>query len=209
MKSIPYPFPLHELGGFLHPDPEHQLSRAVIHDGTTYAGNGFIALKVQRGAWLDNDLDPASPGILARFERLPWTELETAQPLPLWEPLSNHKLDLFRYAPISLWLGTRPGPSPVWKVRDHLTYLSHLQAIARLPRCEIYHGKQNPGRPLYFRFSGGIGMIPFNPRLSTFSFSILQPSRDLFTGEVIEPRKPVNVDLKPHFTNWPPPEPQD
>jgi len=89
MKSIPYPFPLHELGGFLHPVPEHQLSRAVIHDGTTYAGNGFIALKVQRGAWLDNDLDPASPGILARFERLPWTELETAQPLPLWEPLSG------------------------------------------------------------------------------------------------------------------------
>lgn len=214
MKTHPFPLPELALRSFCHPVPDHLFSAPYRHAGEILAGNGYIALRASKGNWMHDEFPEASPAFLARFDALPWSHYLDLIASPHWTHTHDLQTALFRRTPISLWMFiTHPGnpkpytpaPSPVWNVRDTKVRLSHLQAIARLPRCEIYHGPPPiASSPLFFRFSGGIGIIAHDPSLTVATGSILQPITDILTGSTTErDRSPRPVFTQPGV-NWPP-----
>ena len=73
------------------------------------------------------------------------------------------------------WLKGRPAPQLVVRVADtHLVRLGFLQMVARLPRVQVYVGVSEM---LLFRFSGGVGILAKDPRLTVAGFSVLTPAR--------------------------------
>lgn len=208
MKSYPYPIPLEYLKDFCHPASGHELSAPYITGCNTIVGNGFVALKIARGAWLDSDLQEAPKHVIERFARLQWSLIDTFREKPDWISLDRFRPSMFSRGLIAPWMNDRPAPSPVWRVRDHLVRLTHLQMISPLPRVEVYHGRQNAGTPLMFRFSGGVGMIPVNSKLTIWSYAILQPTINPLSGSEMETATTAKPSYR-QFKNWPPPEPQD
>lgn len=176
--GFPFPLQLGSLDWFAHPDGRHPFSAPMWQGGTALVANGFVALEVSRGLWDANDFPAADGVFLQRFRKLPWLRFQHLPPDD-WRQMDELRGNLFRYAPIYPWTaGHRCAPSPVWRVNEvFLARLSHLQLIARLPRCELHLGVMGPGAPLLFRFSGGRGMLAADLRLTEASFSVFEPRR--------------------------------
>lgn len=206
--AFKYPLPSEALNLFCHPVSRHHLSRPMRMDGEVVAANGYVAIRCQRGAWIDSEFPEAWTDFRSRVERLPWARM--AHLKDDWRALDDVRGTLFRRAPIGLWIDDardagRLSPSPVvWVAGGILVRLSMLQLIARLPRCEIYTGTMNTDDPLWFRFSGGRGLIARDTKLtSPAAFTVFEPMRDCLTGERVERQKTP----KPNFGTPPPPEP--
>ena len=139
-------------------------------------------------------------GFLERFESLPW-ERPLAGP---WRHLADGSASMTRIARIAPWRGENVAFSPVWRVGDVVTRLSWLQLVTRLPRCEVFTGTQDAGDPLFFRFSGGRGIIAHDPRLTSWSHHLFPPAHDCLTGDRIAPA----TAPRPGFSlpGWPPQE---
>ena len=93
--------------------------------------------------------------------------------------------------------------SPVWLVNDKRVRLSLLQLVARLPRAEVFTGRQDADDPVWVRFSGGRVALAMDKRLTMFSREIFQPYRDGWTGERVE-RPGKFLGVKSHLKDWPP-----
>jgi hypothetical protein len=186
-KSFPYPLPIHALAQFLPPADWHALAQPRSHGGETLAGNGYVALRVARGAWLDSDIPNASADFLARWGKLPWASMPPAA--GDWRPLSDAEALIYRRARIEPWRNAAVAPSPVWSVNEIPVRLSWLQLVGRLPRVEVFAGAIDSTSPLWFRFSGGEGLIAADPRLGRPSFAVFPPLRHQDDGERIERRQ--------------------
>lgn len=187
-KKAGYPYPLHlgALQDFCHPRDGHVFYRPAWADGHALAANSYIALRVARGYWLEADFETASADFERRFNGLPWARLAG---LPDdWRAFDEIRGQLYRDAPVHSW--TAAGicaPSRVWRVNgSFLARLSHLQMLARLPRCEVYCGLTDADAPLMVRFAGGGGMLANDPKLTVASFSIFEPARHHSDGGRIE-----------------------
>jgi hypothetical protein len=176
-SKAPFPFPL-QLGAldlFCHPtDPDFMAP--MWKDAQALVGCGWIALRVDRGYWDASDFEPASAAFLARFETLPWSRF-TGIP-DEWQRLDDIRGRLYRHAPVYPWTAKgKCAPSRVWRVGEtFLGRLSHLQLIARLPRCEVHLGVMGREAPLLFRFNGGLGMLAADKNLTEAGFSVFQPN---------------------------------
>lgn len=206
--SYPYPLPEHALADFCHPCDWHLLHKPRLWDGCMVAANGYVAIRCQRGAWIDSEFPEASTDFRSRVERLLWGRMSHLK--DDWRALDDVRGTLFRRAPIGLWIDDardagKLSPSPVvWVAGGILVRLSLLQLIARLPRCEIHTGPMNADDPLWFRFSGGRGLIARDSKLTApAAFTVFEPMRDCLTGERVERQKTP----KPNFGTPPPPEP--
>jgi hypothetical protein len=207
MKNAhPYPLPIYVLEDFRHPAEWHGLHLARRHGGETLAGNGYMALRVRKGAWIDSDFPPASAEFLSRFGKLPWTEFDR---LPdSWRPLDSQRGRIFDRGLLGLWLKEKIAPTPVWQVGTHARVrLSMLQRMAMLPRAEIYTGHADKSWPAFFRFSGGVGIIAHDPRLTMHSGVLFPPARDHWSGDILPERR----GPRPSFAlpNWPPADTSD
>src|SRR5690606_5057900 len=123
------------------------------------------------------DFPKPRPGFVGKFMELPWSRFAG---LPdEWRAMDDIRGNLYRYAPIYPWTKEgRCAPSPVWRVNaSFLARLSHLQLIARLPRCEVHLGVMAPDAPLLFRCTAGMGMLMADPKLTLDSFAIFEPRR--------------------------------
>lgn len=206
MKSYPYPLPEYALSDFCHPATGHPLGSALRHEGEILAGNGYVALRATRGHWIHEEFPIAPADYLERFGALPW-ERPLVGP---WRLLSDAGPVMWRRGQIGFWHGPngqserpwRPAPNPIWRVGDAVVRLSLLQLVARLPRVEVYTGAQDNLEPLFFRFSGGRGMIAHDPRLSNWSYHLFAPQTDCLTGERVAPA----TGPKPSWPlpGWPP-----
>jgi hypothetical protein len=201
MRAYPYPLPAEALFAFVHPNREHDLSN-VFHDtdGTIYAGNGYLALKGLRGAWLPTDFPALSPEARRRFTSLPWEAFDLIADAKEWHLLDDHRARIFERSRIGLFLAGKPAPSPVWMVGPHLVRLSFLQAITRLPRAQVYTGTHT-GTHFLARFSGGYVILPRDKSLGSPAARILQPKTDAFGQEIL------HTGPRPTFSlpGWPPP----
>lgn len=205
MRAYPYPLPEEAIRGFCHPADSHPLATPYRHhDGHLYAGNGWIAVRAYRGAWLDQDFPAASAPIRERFASLPWHHFDLLADSPAWTLLDDHRGAIFRTTGHSMFIDTRQGPrvapSPVLRLAHHTLRLSFLQAIARLPRAQVYTGTLH-GTHLLARFSGGYVILPPHPGLAAPAFSILQPKEDALRRPQTFPTAP-----RPTFSlpGWPP-----
>lgn len=200
MTPYRYPLPEFALVDFCHPAAGHVFARACRHDGEILAGNGYVALRAARGWWVYDEFPPAGEEFLARFEALPWGRA----PGGPWRALDDARGALYRRGALRLWDGARVAPSPVWRVGDCVVRLSALQLVARLPRAEIHTGLADRDDPLFFRFSGGRGIIARDPLLVLWDYHLWEPSHDCLSGE----RIPADNTPRPNFAlpGWPPPE---
>lgn len=201
-ERFPFPLRMHVLDEFRHPADWHGLHHARRHNGEVLAGNGYVAIRVARGMWLDSDHEAASAEFLGRWGKLPWKRFETLQ--DDWRGMDTVTLKLFAKGMIQFWLQGKPAPTPIWRVNETLLVrLSLLQLISRLPRCDCYTGPQSVGEHLYFRFSGGIGIIPADRRMTMASGEIFPANRDMWSGERYK-RRPQPIGVESHLKNWPP-----
>lgn len=216
--AFKYPLPAEVLDLFCHPHSRHQLSRPMRMDGDVVAANGYVAIRCNRGAWIDSEFPEAGADFRARIGKIPWHLMEARK--DDWRALDNVRGTLFRYAAIGLWKEDprergRLTPSPVvWVGGGILVRLSMLQLIARLPRCEIYIGPCISTDPLWCRFSGGRGVIARDAKLAGgSSFRLFEPRRDCLTGERITTRKidpkasGKSAPAEPTLEDWPPAPP--
>lgn len=207
MERFSYPMRMHVLDEFRHPAEWHGLHHARRHGDEVLAGNGYVAIRVKRGMWLESDHAPASAEFLSRWGKLPWKRFEALE--NDWRATDSQSGKLFAKAEIGFWMDERPAPSPVWRVNEAtLVRLSLLQLVARLPRCEIYTGRQNMNEGVFLRFSGGIGIIAADPRLTLASAEFFPPRRDLWTEARLD-KQPVFQGVESHLKNWPPADETD
>jgi hypothetical protein len=205
MKA-PFPFPLTvgDIECFTHPAEDHAFHRPHIIDGALCAGNGHIAIRAERGRWMASDFTTPPTEFLERFARLPWGAIHGDS--PEWRRMDDVRGTIYRYASIGIWTEKKKrSPSPVVEIgKFHLIRLSHLQLIARLPRCEVYAGPVTRHDPLFFRYNGGTVIVPIDRGLTTASFGIFAPSLDILTHE-----RNARSDSRPlihggHLKGWPP-----
>lgn len=204
VSYFPYPLQFGALEEFCHPAPTHVLSRPAYHNGEALAGNGYIMIRAHRGLWMASDFRDPLDGFLNRFFSPPWKDPETLS--KEWLSIDEIKGNLFRFGVRGPWLKGRCAPSPVWRVGGaFLARQSHLQMIARLPRCEVTipKGRVEERPPLYFRFSGGHGIFANDPKLNEWSFAVFNPIHCPMTREEIKRESCP----KPNFGQPPPPEP--
>jgi len=203
--SWPYPLPQSALKEFCHPLESHDFANPARHEGEIIAGNGYLCLRAHRGAWLDSEIEPASPDFLERISKIPWTRFSGIQDAA-WRSIGDVRGTLFERGTIAPWLAGKMAPTPIWLVDEIPVRLSLLQLISRLPRCEVSTGQTDSEDPLFFRFSGGRGAIARDARLKLASYRIFQPSRDIFTGDRQERRQGTVMRLTQPGVNWPPPD---
>lgn len=206
-RRFPYPMPLHALDEFRHPADWHGLHHARRHEDEVLAGNGYVAIRVRKGMWLESDHESASAEFLGRWGKLPWSRFDKLQ--DEWRGFDSVTLKLFAKGQIGFWLRDTPAPTPIWRVNETLLVrLSLLQLVSRLPRCECFTGPQSVGENLYFRFSGGIGIIPPDRRLTLASGEIFPAARDMWSGERYQ-RRPQFQGVESHLKDWPPVDTSD
>lgn len=201
---FPYPLQIGVMEHFCRPSPGHLLAMPRWHLGNVLAATGWFAIRVTRGLWMrdGSDFPPADAPFLARFNRLPWDTFGKIIPRENdWQALQDARL--FRHGPLATWLDGRPSPSPVWRVAEnHLVRLSHLQLIGRLPRCQVFTGSMDRDAPLFFRFSGGMGIIARDENLTSPSQCIFTPGRH-HDGALMARQLVPAPSLS--LPNWPPP----
>jgi hypothetical protein len=220
MKSHPYPLPAEALLDYCRPVAGHPFAAPLRHAGAILAANGYLALRATRGGWLDDDYAEASPEAAARLARLPWARLEHLCQQPEWRRLSELGSELAARGALRLWAADGGlAPSPVWAVADAgRIRLSVLQLIARLPRAELWTGGGGVLEPVFFRFSGGAGIVPLEERLSRPG---LRPARRIFAperdalGTIVRAPRPTEAQARAYtgprtlLPNWPPAEPEE
>ena len=217
MKT-PFRFPLlaGDIATFCHPSPMHDYHKAHMIDGALVAANGYMAVRAERGRWMATDFTTPPQAFTDRLSTLPWGEFpaDSAE----WRDMDDIRPQLFRFAPIGLFMekNHRCAPSPIWQVGGHhLIRLSHLQQLSRLPRCQVYAGHQSAGSPAYFRFNGGLALVPQDTRLTTHSTSVFSPTYHILDGYRLDRTaqpKPLGKILTPtagHLKDWPPAPPSD
>jgi hypothetical protein len=162
-----FPHPLTEacLSAFTHPDPDHALHSPHRYRSAVLATNGYIAILAHRGLWLDADYPEAPPSLQARADRYDWTT-PARIPADQWTNFDRLEATIRKAVPPALWLGLRPAPSPLWQLGPTRIPLSLLGLIMRLPRAEL---ALTGTASTFFRFSGGIGLVPPDPRIATSS----------------------------------------
>lgn len=212
MSRIRHPFPLphHALAEFCHPSPASPFHEPRQQGRETIVANGHLALRITKGNWFDSDIPPAedAPEFLERIGKLDFAAPFTS---PHWQPLEDVAPRLFAHGSISLWLNGKRAPSPVVFVAGRFrARLAVLQLVSRLPRAEIHTGPADPSKPLWFRFSGGSGLIARDRNLDTCgpAFAIFEPERCLYTDARLERRQRFQ-GLEMPGNPWPPPEPID
>ena len=140
--KAPMRFPLTEgdIALFCHPAEGHPYHRPHMIEGNLHAGNGHIAIRATSGRWMESDFQPAPEPFKTRIGGLPWGAIHADS--PEWRSLDEVRGTIYKYAPITIWTDKgKRAPSPVVSIGGHhLIRLSHLQLIARLPRCEAYAG---------------------------------------------------------------------
>ena len=205
-SKSPFPSPL-QIGvvdHFCHPREGHLYSRAVWQGDAVLTANHFHAIRFTRGMWVaKEDFDAAPAEFLKRFEALPWGRFEGIP--DEWRKLDEIRGELYRSAPISPWdKNGNCAPSRVWRVNGtFLARLSHLQLIARLPRCEVHLGVMAADAPLLFRFNGGMGMLVADRRLTEAGFSVFEPRRHHEDGErVAKPGPCVLPRKEPYWKSF-------
>lgn len=206
MKPYPYPLPESALEDFCSPRPENVFGQACRHEGEIWAGNGYVAIRAARGRWIDAEFPEASPAFLERVMALPWDR-------PLvgpWRALEDAREPILRRGSLALWAGHRLAPSPIWRVGASICRLALIRLIWRLPRCEVFLGPVDSAEPLFFRFSGGHGLIAHDPRLTLWSFHLWPPQTDCLSGELVPARgAPAPTLRRFSLPNWPPADPVD
>lgn len=214
-SKAPFLFPVRagDISLFCHPSPASPLHLPHYIGGSLTAGNGHIAIRAERGQWTESDFTPAPENAAQRLSALPWHRFPPES--PEWRPLDDIRGLLYAHAPIAPFTDRhRVAPCPVWQIADHhLARLSHLQLLARLPRVRVYAGPAAREDPLFFRYNGGIAIMPRDKRLTTHSRRIFIPARDCLTGHRRDrPSQPTGANTRPpksHLPGWPPPEPID
>lgn len=201
--AYPYPLPAYALTEFCHPGEWHLFHHPRRHDREILAGNGYIALRCHRGAWLDSEYQPASAEFLSRWGKLPWSRWDELSKANTWGRLDDQRGRIFQTARIGVWLHERPNASPVWSVNEVLVRLSMLQAVATLPRVEIYTGRLFDSDPLWFRFSGGCGALARDKRLTFARTKIFEPRRSVLDGQRMDGPRGIVRFTQPGV-NWPP-----
>lgn len=201
MKSFPYPLPEHALAEFCHPAEDHPLHLPRRWDGCLVAANGYLAIKANRGAWIEEEHPVANGRFVMRMSKLPWARFPMGED---WRPVDSQRGTIFRHGRHGLWLKGRLAPSPVWMVNELRVRLGLLQLVALLPRVEVFTGRQDIIDPLWFRFSGGTGCIARDPKLTMHSFELFGPERDLFTGERVKQRNAPKPSFPMPSGTWPP-----
>ena len=209
--KAPMRFPLTEgdIALFCHPGEGHPYQRPHMIKGNLHAGNGHIAIRATSGRWMESDFQPAPELFKTRIGSLPWGAIHGDS--PEWRSMDEVRGTIYKYAPITIWTDKgKRAPSPVVSIGGHhLIRLSHLQLIARLPRCEAYAGAVTRHDPLFFRYNGGSVIVPTDQSLTTASFEIFAPRHDVLSGERIA-RSSTRQDFSGgHMPGWPPPEPID
>jgi hypothetical protein len=179
MKA-PFTFPitLSAMENFRHPDPAN-IRHGLHMDGDALVSmNGYIILRASRGYWLATDFPPAPPEFAVKASSLPWNAFPPDG--DGWRRLDDKRGDLYARAPISMFTDKhKPTPSPVWRVGGlHMIRLSHLQQLARLPRCEVFTTGTRDDFA-FFRFNGGLAIVPRDKRLSDPRHPV-SPSANLF-----------------------------
>lgn len=173
-----FPIPIAAVEIFRHPDPSHALHGLHMDGDALIAGNGYIAVRADRGYWMAGDFEPAPEEFTRRTSALPW---HTFPPDGEgWRRMDEKRGDIYDRAPIGLFTEKhKPTPSPVWRVAGmHMIRLSFLQQLARLPRCEVYTAGTRDDFAL-FRFNGGRAIVPRDKRLSDPMHPV-SPSGSLF-----------------------------
>jgi hypothetical protein len=159
-RPFRHPVPVESLEYYCHPMSGHVFHRpAWGRDSKLYVSNCHIALR------FFNFSAAEGHGPMAAVDRLlrqPWhtRRFENAK---AWRKLDDVTLDLFAEGMFPMW---RMGPAvPCFQVdpcarvnHGALVPLASLQAVSRLPRCEIYTTIDRGG-PVPFRFNGGDGLI--------------------------------------------------
>ena len=179
MKA-PFTFPitLSAMENFRHPDPQNFRHGIHMDGDALVAMNGYIIIRATRGYWLARDFTPAPPEFSNRVCSLPWSSFPPEE--DGWRRLDDKRGDIYRRAPIAMFTDKhKPTPSPVWRVGSrHTIRLSHLQQLARLPRCEV-HTTATRYDFAFFRFNGGPAIVPRDKRLSD-PLHPVSPSANLF-----------------------------
>jgi hypothetical protein len=218
-KSIPYPVQAAHLEAFTHPAEASAWHRIRSWDGGLILGNGWLALRVHRGAFDLADYPAASAEFLSRWGKIPWTRWGTLAASTAWRATHDVAGEVFK-RPFEMWLdstGTR-APSPTWSVASIPVPANLFQALARLPRCEVFTGAVDPTDPLWFRFSGGCGALARARAVAAtgISRSFFQPRRCSLTGDTLrDAPTPPPAAARPASTplgrlpGWPPPTPLD
>lgn len=209
-RGFGYPLPVEALGAFCHPEPWHALCRPVRSGTEVLAGNGYLALRVERGRWLPADFQQGSAEVLGRFGKIPWGTFPQAS--ENWKALHEVEAQIFSHGEIHPWKESGLAPTPIWRVANEINVrLSFLQLVAKLPRAEVWVGSTSGVAPLWFRFSGGLGMIARERGIQPGEWTgrawgIFRPGYDPLTGEKIERPKKGDGKVRLSITgsNWPP-----
>lgn len=209
LHGFSYPLAPADLDHFCHPDPFSPFHRPFRMGPAIAAANGYIVILAHRGRWLDREFPAAAPEALERLQGFKFEVVPTI-PESRWFSLEAAAAELRqRLAGHIPWLGLRCNATPVWKVGHVPVRASFLQLAARLPRAECAWLMDRG--PLWLRFSGGMGAIARDERLTRWSRELWQDHIDFLTGEKVIPR--AKRPPKPCFpmpgNPWPPPEPID
>jgi hypothetical protein len=218
-SRTPFGHPLTEwdVRQFTHPDPSDSLHRVHINAaGQILAANGTVALRVENGRWLPADFTPAPPAVLDRLAKLPWEKFPVDAPPEQWRAMDEAIPALFRFQfdPV---FERKAGTPPRWKFFPSVPVrvadgpdvaLGILQLISRLPRAELHVEGLRRESPVFFRFTGGAGVIAYRRTGDMFRFSIFKPQRD-HNHRIIERRSAPKPRFPHSGPQWPPKDESD
>lgn len=214
MKFFPYPLTPEVLDELVHPDELSELRHPVRRGSQVFTGNGYFATRIDRGAWIHEEIQPISDRAARRLDRLAWDALDSAlERGDGWRDLALSMGTIRRRGIINPWREDLLAPTPTWRLAHGYIHLSMLQLIARLPRAAFYLRHTSAGSPLFFKFSGGAGIVAPIRRPMPAGFHFFKPQFDPLSGDELDlgTLKPRTVarDKNPTPRSWPPPEPID
>jgi hypothetical protein len=161
------------LAPFCHPQSGHAFSLPFTINGTTYAANGWLALKLDKPEPKSFRPHPNPRAETRLAGILPEDWRPRGAPIDMdhergWRRLDEKGGAIWKLGPIPFWV-KREGkwnaaPDPRVIVGCRSIPLALIQLIARLPRAEIWtcnplDCRMRGSRAVPFRFNGGCGVI--------------------------------------------------
>lgn len=159
-RPFRHPVPVEALEYYCHPVEGHLFDRpAWGRDSKLYVSNCHLALRFY------NFTAAEGPGPMAAVDRLlrqRW-HLPKYEDPKAWRKVDDCTLDLFREGIFPMWQADgerlRYRVDPCLRINHGcLVPAASMQAISRLPRCEVYTAHE-AGYPLAFRWNGGDGLV--------------------------------------------------
>ncbi len=159
-RPFGHPLPLEAPDYYRHPQAGHLFAQAAWgRDSKLYVSNGYVALRFFH---FTAACGPGPQAVVDRLRRQAWPTGKHEDPAA-WRKMDDCTLDLFREGIFPPW--SLAGEALRYRV-DPCVRVNHgvlvpavsLQAISRLPRCEIYTTTDRTA-PLTFRFKGGEGLV--------------------------------------------------